>query len=194
MKQFLIKPVLAVLIAGLAFTGCGITSHTEKAAGVDFSKYKTFAWASTGSEAKPERSNNDIIDNNIKNSVSAELEKKGWVETNDRPDVLLDYTVAVKKGIKRETEPVYAAPYPRYVYGRHRSMYSVWYPSMLMGYTAYNVPFREGELTINIFDAKTNKLIWQGWAMGDISSRNITSKEATEQVKSIFKKFHYPVA
>ena len=193
MKYSFIKPVLIVLMAGLAFTGCGVTSHTEKAAGVDFSKYKTFAWANSGNSGKAGRSNNDIIDNNIKNSIGEELEKKGWVESEKNPDVLLDYTVAVKKGTVRETEPIFTAPFPGYVYGR-RGMYSIWYPSMLMGYRTYNVPFREGELTINIVDAKTNKLIWQGWAKGDINSQNISSKEAHAEVKSIFKKFNYPNA
>jgi hypothetical protein len=41
-------------------------------------------------------------------------------------------------------------------------------------------------------DANTNKLIWQGWAQGEINSKTVTTKEATGQVKSIFKKFEYP--
>jgi hypothetical protein len=191
MKYSLIKLALVVMIAGVAFTSCNVTSHTEKAAGVDFSKYKTFAWANAGNVKKTDRADNDIIDNNIKNSVSKELEKKGWIETDDNPDVLLDYTVAVKKGMTRETEPVYTTPYTHYVYGR-RHFYSVWYPSALIGYHTYNVPFKEGELTVNMVDTKTHKLVWQGWAKGDINNGKITSKETTAQVKSIFRKFEFP--
>lgn len=193
MKHSFIKPLLAVLVAGLAFTGCSITSHTEKAAGVDFSRYRTFSWANSENTRKTDRADNDIVDNNIKNSVSAELEKKGWVETDNNPDVLLDYTIAVKKGVTRETAPVYSAPFPRYMYGR-RGAYSIWYPSMLMGYRKYNVPFRVGELTVSMFDSKGTRLIWQGWAKGDLNSGNITTRETTAQVKSIFKKFKYPDA
>jgi hypothetical protein len=185
------KLIFPVLVAGLALAGCNVTSHVETAQGVDFTKYKTFAWANSGNETTADRSNNDIVDNNIKNSISEELEKKGWQETNDNPDVLLDYTVAVKKGKTRETEPVYSYPFTHYVYSR-RGMYTIWYPSTLMGFHSYNVPFKEGELTVNMVDAKTNKLIWQGWANGDISSNNMTTKDATAQVKSIFKKFDYP--
>ena len=193
MKYSIFKPVLTVLIAGLAFASCNVTSHTEAAAGVDFSQYKTFGWSNSEGTGATSRADNDIVDNNIKNSISAQLEKKGWVETDKNPEVLLDYTVAVKRGVTRETEPVYSTPYPRYMYHR-RGLYSIWYPSMLMGYHTYNVPFREGELTVTMFDSKTNKLIWQGWAKGDINNHNITSKEATAQVKSIFKKFNYPNA
>ena len=39
---------------------------------------------------KAGRADNDIVDNNIKHSVSAELEGKGWQETDQQPDVLLD--------------------------------------------------------------------------------------------------------
>ena len=114
-----------------------------------------------------------------------------WTEVDNNPDVLLNYTVAIKRGHKRETDPVYVYPYTQYLYSR-RGVYSIWYPSDLMGYNSYNVPFEEGELTVNMVDAKTNKLIWQGWAQGEITSRNITTKEATAQVRSIFKKFEYP--
>ena len=191
MKHSFFRSVLLVAAGAFVLTGCSVTSHTEKAAGVIFSNYKTLAWTSNTNAKKTDRTDNDIIDNNIKNSVSDELVKKGWTEVDNNPDVLVDYTVAVKRGVKRESDPAYIYPYTSYMYGR-RGLYSIWYPSSLMGYHSYNVPFKEGELTVNMVDAKTNKLIWQGWAQGEINSRNITTKEATAQVKSIFKKFEYP--
>lgn len=191
MKTSFIKSLMVVGVAGLIFTSCNITSHTERVAGINFSNYKTFAWANSGNTKKTDRADNNIVDNNIKNSISGELEKKGWAEVENNPDVLLDYTIAVKRGIMHESDPVYAYPYTPYLYGR-RGIYSIWYPSALMDYNSHNVPFHEGELTVNMVDVKTNKLIWQGWAEGEINNRNITSKEATAEVKSIFKKFEYP--
>jgi hypothetical protein len=177
-------------ISAIVLAGCSVTSHTEVAKGVDFSNYKTFAWANEGNVNGSDRSNNDIIDNNIKNSISEEMERKGWKETTSSPDMLLDYAVAVKKGMERVSDPVYSGPYPRYWHGR-RGIYTMWYPSMLIGYHTYNVPFKEGELTVNMTDAKTNKLIWQGWSKGEINTTSLTTKEATAQVKSIFRKFEY---
>jgi Domain of unknown function (DUF4136) len=190
MKYSFIKSVLVTATAALAFTACNVTGHTEKAVGINFSNYKTFGWANNNAK-KVDRLDNDIIDNNIKNSISRELEKKGWKEADTAPDVLIDYNIAVEKGTKRESSPVYSYPYTQYLYGRRR-IYTIWYPSMLMGYHSYNVPFKEGQLTVNMVDAKTNKLIWQGWAKGEINSSNISTKEATAEVKSIFKKFEYP--
>jgi len=54
------------------------------------------------------------------------------------------------------------------------------------------VPFKDGTLTVNMVDTKTDKLIWQGWATGDITSKYVTSKEAQADVKSIFKKLDLP--
>lgn len=175
------------------FASCNTTSHVEVAQGVDFSHYKTFGWSDDNSVNKAGRADNDIVDNNIKNSISAELEKKGWHEADQRPDVLLDYNVIVEKGVKKEIDPVYSYPYSGYYYNpwRHRMGY-YYNPGFFRGYHTYNVPFKEGTLTVNMVDAKTNKLIWQGWSTGDITSRSITSKEAQSDVKSIFKKLNLP--
>lgn len=60
-----------------------------------------------------------------------------------------------------------------------------------MGNRTSNIAIRKGILTINMTDAKTNKLIWQGWAEDEINNRNITSKQAAADVKSIIKKINY---
>lgn len=182
-----------VLMIAIALAGCNTSSHVEVAQGVNFNQYKTFGWADDKRTQKDGRLDNDIVDNNIKNSISNELEKKGWVETNQRPDVLLDYNVTVEKGVKRETEPVYGYPYSGYFYSpwRHR-MIGFYNPGFFSGYHTYNVPFKEGTLTVNMIDAKDNKVIWQGWSSGDVTSKNVTTKEARSDVKSIFKKFDLP--
>ncbi len=192
MKKYISYLAMAGVIV-IVLAGCSTSSHVEVAQGVNFSKYKTFGWANDNNSGKDGRADNDIVDNNIKNSISAELEKKGWRETDQRPDVLLDYNVTVAKAVKKETEPVYNYPYSGYFYSpwRHRRMY-FYNPGFFAGYHTYNVPFKEGTLTVNMIDAKNNKLIWQGWASGDVSSKNVTTKEAKNDVKSIFKKFDLP--
>src|SRR6267142_771271 len=155
--------ILSVAIAALLFASCGPTSHVEVAQGVDFNNYKTFGWTNSNGVTKSGRVNNDIVDNNIKNSITTRLESKGWQETEQQPDVLLDYNVTTHKGVRQETDPVYSYPYSGYFYGpwRHRMGY-YYNPAFFGGYTTYNVPFKEGTLTVNMVDAKTNKLLWSG--------------------------------
>jgi hypothetical protein len=190
------KKTLSILslaaASALAFTSCSPTSHVEVAQGVNFHGYKTFGWVNANVK-KADRADNEIVDNNIKNAVSSELEEKGWRETEQQPDVLLDYNVTVQKGVKREAEPVYGYPYTGYFYSPWRRRMGYYYnPGFFSGYRTYNVPFKEGTLTVNMVDAKNNKLIWQGWATGDLTSNNVTSKDAKADVESIFKKLNLP--
>jgi hypothetical protein len=191
MKKYL--SILSISIGTVfAFTSCSPTTHIEVAQGVNFSNYKTFGWAND-SLNKDGRSDNGIVDNNIKNSVAAELEKKGWQETDQQPDVLLDYNVTVEKGVRKVTDPVYSYPYSGYYYNSWRHRMGYYYnPGFFRTYHTYNVPFKEGTLTVNMLDANTNKLLWQGSAVGDISSKYVTTDEAKTDVKSIFKKFNLP--
>jgi hypothetical protein len=192
MKKYFSNISLAIVTV-FAFASCSTTSHVEVAQGVNFNNYKTFGWANDTARSNSTGANNEIVDNNIKNSISAELEKKGWKETGAQPDVLLDYNVMVEKGVRKETEPAYNYPYTGYYFNswRHRMGY-FYNPGFFQQYYTYNVPFKEGTLSVNMVDAKTNKLIWQGWAKGDVSSKNVTTSEVNQDVKSIFKKFDLP--
>ena len=190
------KKYFSILSATVAsvfiFTSCAVTTHVETAAGVDFNNYKTFGWAN-GNGEKKEDADNGIVDNNIKNAITTQLENQGWKETSQNPDVILDYNVMVEKKVNQVSEPIYSYPYTHYYYNgwRRRGGY-MYYPNDLLGYHTYNIPFKEGILTVNMVDAKTNKLIWQGSAQGDVSNSTVTTQEMQSDVTSIFKKFNLP--
>jgi hypothetical protein len=190
MKKYFMGLSVAVL-STLLFASCSVTTHLETAAGVNFNNYKTFGWANVSGERKEDIADNDIVDNNIKNAISKQLENKGWKETTKSPDVILDYNVMVEKKVSQASEPVYSYPFTHYYYNRwrHRMGY-IYYPNDLVGYHSYNIPFKQGTLTVNMVDAKTNKLIWQGSAQSDVSNKTVTTGEMQIDVTSIFKKFN----
>ena len=192
MKKSFLSLSVAVMSA-FSFTSCSVSTHVETAAGVNFNNYKTFGWVNDNGVKTEDRADNDIVDNNIKNAISKQLENNGWTETNHNPDVELDYNVMVEKKVSQVSEPVYNYPYSHYYYNgwRHRRGY-IYYPYDLVGYHTYNVPFKQGTLTVNMLDAKTNKLIWQGSAKADVNSKNVTTQEMQHDVTSIFKKFDLP--
>ena len=192
MKKYLLGLSVAV-ISAFGFTSCSVTTHVETATGVNFNNYKTFGWAKLNGEKTEDVADNDIVDNNIKNAISLQLENKGWTETSQNPDVILDYNVMVEKKVNQVSEPVYTYPYTHYYYNRWRRRGGyMYYPNDLMGYHTYNIPFKQGTLTVNMVDAKTNKLIWQGSAKADVSSKTVTTQEMQNDVTSIFKKFDLP--
>src|SRR6186713_3198526 len=110
---------------------CGTTAHIEKDDNTDFSHYKTFTWVDKDGEGKQDvNRNNDLTETRIREAVNKELEKEGWREVKNRPDVLLSYDVLVEKGIKQSNSPVYSRPYSRLVYNPYTRRYTtLYYPS-----------------------------------------------------------------
>ena len=171
---------------------CASTAHIEKDDNVDFSRYKTFAWIDKDGEGENYRSRaNDFTEQKVKAAVSKELEKTaGWREVKTKPDVLLSYDVLVERTMKEQTDPVYSRPYTRTFYNPStRRFFNVYYPSQFLGYDRDQRPVREGTVTITMIDSRSDKTVWQGWTTDEVNSRNLSSKEIQQAVKSIFRKF-----
>ncbi|MBN8879434.1 MAG: DUF4136 domain-containing protein [Chitinophagaceae bacterium] len=180
------------LSLGIVFllASCAPSAHIEKDDNTDFSRYKSFAWIDRDGKSKI-GSANDLAERKIRQAVNKELEKTaGWRETTRNPDVLLSYDVLVEKSVKSVNDPVYSRPFTRTFYSPYsRRFINVYYPSQFMGYDNYDVPTREGTVTISMIDADTDKTVWQGWSTAEVDSRKMTSKEIENSVKAIFRKF-----
>ena len=176
-------------LAGMLLTSCASVAHVEKDESVNFSKYKSFAWIDVKEEGETKKANT-LLEKNVKSAVSAELQKQGWQESKNKPDVLLNYDVLVERAVKENTNPVYSRPFTRMFYNPYsRRWTQLYYPSQFMGYDRQALEVREGTITITMIDAKTDKTVWQGWTTDQVNSRNLTAKEVQSSVKSIFRKF-----
>jgi hypothetical protein len=171
--------------------GCASAVHVEKDKTTDFSRYRTFAWIDKDGEGKKDHNKaNDLTEQKIREAVNAELEKAGWRESKNRPDVLLNYDVLVERNVKESSNPVYSEPFSRMYYNRFTRRWStIYFPSQFMGYENEERPVREGTITITMVDARTDKTVWQGWTTDEVNSRNLSSREIQSSVKSIFRKF-----
>src|SRR5258705_10656163 len=171
---------------------CSSTAHIEKDDNADFSRYKSFAWVDKDGEGRHDQNkSNDLTESKIREAVNKELERSaGWKEVKNRPDVLLTYDVLVEKGVKENNNPVYSRPYSRLLYNPYTRRYTtIYYPSELMGYERDERGIKEGTITISMIDTKTDKTVWQGWTTDEVNSKNLTTKEIQNSVKSIFKQF-----
>lgn len=171
---------------------CASTAHIEKDDTADFSQYKTFAWIDSDGKGKEDTNrSNDLTEQKIRDAVSMELEKSsGWRESKSRPDVLLSYDVLVEKSTDQRSDAVYSRPFTRTFYNPYsRRFVNVYYPSQFMGYNNYDVPSREGTVTISMIDARSEKTVWQGWTTEEVSGKNLSSKEIQNSVRAIFRKF-----
>ena len=186
MKKISMFPILAGLV--LLLGSCANTAHIEKDETVNFDKYKTFTWVDNEKDSNKQFLN-DIQANNLRNAVSSELLKANWQESKTKPDVILKHDVLVEKTTRESKDPVYSQSYSRLMYNPYSRRYvNVYYPSRFMGYQNNEYQAKEGTITITMLDAKTDKVIWQGWTTEDIN-KNITSGDIKAGVKSIFKKF-----
>jgi hypothetical protein len=189
-KSLKLWSVYSIFVFLLA--SCSSTAHIEKDDNADFSGYKSFAWIDKDGEGKNDRNkSNDLVELRIREAVNKELERSaGWKEVKNRPDVLLSYDVLVEKGVKQSSSPVYSSPSSRLIYNPYTRRYTtIYYPSELMGYERDERAIKEGTITISMIDTKTDKTVWQGWTTDEVNSRNLTTKEIQNSVKSIFKKF-----
>jgi uncharacterized protein DUF4136 len=156
-KPSLIIQLVAVMIG---FISCGpslqVTSDYDKS--VDFQQYKTFALykAEKLSNASISQLNQERIFNSIRN----EMQKKGFTETGINPDLLLNPVAIIKDKVSVSPGTDY------YGYG---GVYRPYGPGYSFSATSYNIQhYKDGSLIIDLIDAASKKLVWQGIGNSEI--------------------------
>lgn len=188
MKIINLKAWGAAALGSVMFISCGTTAHVEKDESVNLGKYNSFAWLEDD-EAKADK-HSELAESKIRSAVTQELQKIGWKEMKTKPDIVIDYDILVERSSREKREPVYSQSYHRLVYNPYTRRYvTIYYPSQFLGYQSYEELIKEGTITVTMIDAKTDKVIWQGWTTDQVNSKNLTAKEIQHAVKSIFKKF-----
>jgi len=182
--------ISVALIAAFAIASCSTPVHVEKDDSVDLRNYKTYMWVDTryneSDNAVRPSSYGDIT---VRNTANAALQNQGWTEVSSNPDILVSYDVLVQNTTARRSDPVYTQSYTRTYYNpRLRRWGTIYYPSQFLGYNNYDVPVKEGTVSITLTDANTDKIVWQGWTMEELNYSNITQDEIASSVQNIFSK------
>ena len=174
-----IQAFIVMAMVGLVMSGCVSIAHIEKDDAVNFNSYKTFTWLDE-SEDSTGLKKNSLQQTALRQAVNSELAKANWKEDKENPDVILKHDVLVEKSIRDNSSPVYSRGYTRRFYNPYTRRFSyIYYPSQFMGYSNDQYESREGTLTITMIDAKTDKVIWQGWTTEEVSNKNLTKKRNT---------------
>jgi len=133
-----------------------VTSDYDKSA--NFQPYKTFRMAQLTMQ---NQTINQLNQTRIINAVKSEMVKKGFQEVAD-PDLEVNAVIILedKKSVTANTN--------YYGYGGYYRPYA-WGGGMASGYTTYSVEdYKAGSLIIEVADAKTKKLLWEGIGNKDI--------------------------
>jgi hypothetical protein len=188
MKQF--GMVLCALSAGIMMVGCANPVYVQKDESTNLAKYKTYMWVQTRSSQDDNRNVTAFAEQNIHSAVNSQLSKEGWTEVTVNPDVLVSYDILVERNTQQQSDPVYTQPFTRVYYNPYlRRWGTVYYPSQFVGYDTYDVPVKEGTVTITMIDPATDKTVWQAWTTDQLDNNKLTSDDINKAVRNIFKKF-----
>ena len=185
------KYLSSAVIAAFLFTACKSPVYVQRDSTVDLKNYQTYMWVNT---ANGENDNStrptSYADMSVKNAVDNELSEVGWREVSENPDVLLSYDVLVERTVDQRSNPVYSQSFSRWYFNPYTKRWNAfYYPSQFLGYQTYEVPVKEGTITVTMIDARSDKLAWQGWTTEQLNYSRLTDEEISRSVRNIFGKF-----
>ncbi len=139
---------------------------------VDMKSYKTFAWGPTPSVSLYD--NNPLLHSRIKNAIEYYLGKGGMVENTDDPDIYATYY-----GESDEQFQVNTVSSAGYAYGPGWTWNSEWGGSNVGMTSTTPIVQQAGTLVIDLWDARTQKIVWRGTMTGTIPEN---PQKATKKV------------
>ena len=126
----------------------------------DFSSYHTFTWLARTHYG----AGNPLIVGQARAAILSALEAKGYryVRTLNAADFAVDFTIGAHQrlSVRAYPEP-FAGPWSWYGPG--------WWGYPYWGIGVGVAQYREGTLSIDMFDARTHRPVWHGWARKPLS-------------------------
>jgi len=153
MKKYLRISTLLLTAAYLISCGPSLKVSSDYDKSVNFDQYKTFALYNSDSIHD---AISPLNQQRILNAVKSEMAKKGFQESASTPDVWVNVTAVLENRVAVSSTTDY------YGYGgMYRPYY--WGGGMSSATTNYNVQhYKDGSLIIDVIDANSKKLVWQG--------------------------------
>ena len=171
------------VIATVALAGCAtmnVSSHVER--GLDVSRYRTYDWgpadALPAGDARLEQ--DPFFQDHLRGEVEKAMTRHGFEwSTGDAPDLLLHYHANITERLdidRLDAQRGYCGE---------------------RGCDVATVQYEAGTLVIDVIDARTNRLIWRGWAQGAVSgmlaNQDTMARQINEAVARMFAEFPAPL-
>ncbi|MDH7453065.1 DUF4136 domain-containing protein [Luteimonas composti] len=162
---------LAALVVFLAACATGPRITTEADPEADFARYRTFGFYSP--LAIEPHGYSSAASERMKASARAQMEARGYVFTEDKPDLLLNINAYTQQRTDVSSMPT--VDYAYYYSYRARGYYVVPYWRDRTDVYRYT----EGTLNVDLVDAARNRLVWEGIAVGRVTrSRDAAARAA----------------
>jgi len=146
--------LIAAATCALSITGCAtmtVSSHVRS--GIDFAPYRTYDWgpADTLPTGDPRLDQDPFFKDHVMGEIEKQLAIRGYERASSGPpDLLIHYHASINQRLD--------------VYGVDREH----------GYCAdddceaWVVDYEAGTLVLDIVEARTNRVIWRGWAQDSV--------------------------
>ncbi len=172
------------------------TAFAQISAGINpkanLGAYKTFAWLAPDVKAGPNPMyKSELLHNTVKTAVNTELTIRGMKEDEQAPDALIQFHTYTQQ--RQRTNYNYPGGFYPYFGGWGR--WGGFFPYGGLGWGGSNSQYQytEGTLVVDILDAKTKEVLWEGVVQGTLNGKiNRIQNQITDSVNKMFKK-HYPV-
>ena len=167
-------PVLLAMVVALAACATPPEIRTDYDPSVNFAAFKTYGFFERPARADAE-GYSSLTERRIETAIARELEARGYVKA-DRPDLLVNFSVAAQDVQEvRQVPTARAMPPPGY-YGWRYPSYRTW---STYGYETRVDNYRRGSLFIDLVDAAGEKLVWEGVATARITEKMRQEPAAT---------------
>jgi Domain of unknown function (DUF4136) len=184
MNAMRVGPVALLLLNGLALQACAIkpTVRADYDHAADFGKYRTFSFISPLSTDR--KGYSTLTSEQVKSAVTHELQQRGY-QLSTEPDLLVNFSGRLEE--KQSIEST-----PSAYYGYRTGYYGAW-PGYSMGSDVYTVNYTQGTLNVDIVDAKTLRMVWEGVTVGEVTQKHLKDRAATinKAVSNIFAKYPF---
>ena len=146
----------AVAVCAIALSACATTmsvsSHVER--GLDFTRYRTWDWgpADTLPTGDSRLDANPFFKDHVQGAVEKGLATRGLGgPTSTSPDLLIHYHASINQRVNVSGADT-----------NHGYCYADCGQAV--------VEYEAGTLVVDVVDAKTNRVVWRGWAQDSVES------------------------
>jgi hypothetical protein len=188
MSRFSARTSLHALLSFLLVVGCSLVSQAQKIhvvydKQINFSQFKTFAWAPHGAVAHP------MLAANIVGAIEDELKQRGLqkVEINNHPGLIIQvYGSIDQESTLYSNDPLYNATggIPPFDPSFSGSLCSGYYGNT-------TVTIHKGQLVVDLLDAANKKLVWRGMSQQNLAAHdpNKLVSQVNTAISKMFKQY-----
>ena len=128
---------------------------------VNFRKYSTYKVEPVKGDDKDPVLNSELNQERVKNALVDQMKARGYAYSEENPQLVIRYFTDVQQ--RQEVQ------------NNNPMGYWGWWGRPTNTHTRN---YREARLVVNMVDAATNRLVWQGWAEGEESNNRRQDREA----------------